>query len=65
MPKHDIKVDLTGAGHGFDVIGRIRTAMRAKGVPDSEITRFTEEAIFGDYSHLLGVCMDWVEVSHA
>lgn len=63
MPKYDVKVDLTGSGHGFDVIDRVRTQLRTKGVSAHEITAFTEEALFGDYSHLLNTCMKYVEVS--
>jgi len=64
VPKHDIKVKLTGYdGNGMAVIGRVRKELRANGVPDEEITRFTEEALFGDYSHLLTTCMKYVEVS--
>lgn len=65
MPKHDITVDLTGAGHGFDVINRVRTELRANGVPSEEIFAFTEECLFGDYERLLRTCRDWVEVAHA
>lgn len=66
MPKHNIKVDLTDTFHGFDVIDRIRTQLRANGVSSEEITEFTEEALFGrDYEHLLSTCTAWVEVAHA
>jgi hypothetical protein len=63
VPKYNVKVNLQGCGHGFDVIERVRTELRANAVPDEEITRFTGEAIFGNYSHLLLTCMDWVKVS--
>lgn len=64
MPKYDVKVKLTGLdGTGMGVIGRVRKELRANDVPDEEITRFTEEALFGDYTHLLTTCMKYVEVS--
>ena len=65
MPKYpDIHVQLSGEdGNGFFIIGRVMKAMRQAKVPKEEITAFSEEAMSGDYDHLLRVCMETVEVS--
>lgn len=64
MPKYNVKVKLTGHdGNAMAVIGRVRKELRASGISAEEITAFTEEALFGDYSHLLNTCMKYVEVS--
>jgi hypothetical protein len=59
-----IKVKLVGHdGNAFAILGRVRSALRAAKVPVEEQQKFMEEAMSGDYSHLLGTCMKWVNVS--
>jgi hypothetical protein len=36
--------------------------MRSAKLPDDEIKQFQDEALSGDYDHLLQTCMAWVEV---
>jgi hypothetical protein len=60
----EITVELSGEdGNAFAVMGAVRKAMRRAGVPAEEIGAFCDEAMSGDYDHLLQTCMAWVEVS--
>lgn len=60
----DIEVQLTGGdGNAFMIMGKVRNALRKAGVEQKEITAFMEDACSGDYDHLLGVCMQWVNVA--
>lgn len=59
----DITVQLTGTdGNAFFIIGAVSSALRRHGVERAEISAFTEEAMSGDYNHLLATCMKWVDV---
>lgn len=60
-PKHpDVVVELVGHdGNAFAIIGRVQRALRAAGI---EPAPFMEEAMAGDYDHLLRTCMEWVTV---
>lgn len=49
-------------GNSMVLLGRTRRAMRKAGVPDDEIEAFSEEAISGDYDHLLQTIMRTVNV---
>ncbi len=63
-PKYpDITVTLTGQdGNAFAVLGRCREAARDAGLSDDEITAFMDEAMVGDYDHLLQTAMSWFEI---
>jgi ABC-type sugar transport system substrate-binding protein len=63
-PKHpDITVTLTGQdGNAFAVLGRCREAAREAGLSEDEIAAFMDEAMAGDYEHLLKTAMRWFEV---
>jgi hypothetical protein len=59
----NIEVELIGEnGNAFYVVGKVQKALRRAGVPAEEITEFANEAMSGDYDHLLQTCMRWVEV---
>ena len=62
--KHpEITVQLTGQdGNAFLILGRVQKAMRRAGVPKEEINEFMTEATEGNYDHLLGTVMRWVDV---
>ncbi len=64
-PKYPkIKVQLSGHdGNAFAIIGKVRNVMRAKKVSEEEIKLFSEEAMSGDYDHLLQTCFKWVDVN--
>lgn len=60
----EVEVQLTGEdGNAFFIISRVRQALRRHGVPDEEIEAFSEEAMSGDYDHVLQTVMKMVEVS--
>ncbi len=64
IPKYpDIIVTLTGHdGNAFAVLGRCREAAAEAGLSDAEIAAFMNEAIAGDYDHLLQTAMRWFEI---
>ena len=60
----EIVVQLTGTdGNAFAILGGVRRAMQAVGVDEAERKRFLNEAIDGDYDHLLATVMRWVTVT--
>ena len=62
MPKADVVVQLEGEdGNAFSIIGRVRKALKRGGHADL-VKAFTEEAMSGDYDHLLQTAMEYVEV---
>jgi len=63
-PKHpDIIVALTGHdGNAFAILGRCRAAARDAGLSEEEIAGFMDEAMAGDYGHLLQTAMRWFEI---
>ena len=63
-PKHpDITVTLTGHdGNALAVLGRCREAAGDAGLSDEEIAAFMDEAMAGDYDHLLQTAMRWFEI---
>ncbi len=54
-PKYpDITVTLAGEdGNAFTVLGHCREAARDAGLSDEEIAAFVDDAMAGDYDHLL------------
>jgi hypothetical protein len=44
------------------ILGSAIRAMRAAQLLDVEIAQFQDEAMSGDYDHLLQTCLKWVEV---
>ncbi len=63
-PKYpNIEVQLTGEdGNAFSVLGSVSKALRQADVSEEEIKEFMDEATAGDYDHLLGTAMKWVDV---
>ena len=63
-PKHpDIIVALTGHdGNAFAILGRCRAAARDAKLSDEEIAAFMDEAMAGDYDHLLQTAMRLFEI---
>ena len=49
-------------GNGFMIASRVRRAMQRAGVSREECEEFFEEALSGDYDHLLQTVMEWVTV---
>jgi len=52
--------DLSGPrGNAFDILARTRRLMKKAGVDSDLIQEFTDEAMKGDYEHLLETVEDW------
>ena len=64
-PKYsDVHVQLTGAdGNAYAIMGAVSQALRRAGVSAEQIQEYTMESTSGDYDHLLGTAMAWVDVS--
>ena len=59
----DVEVTLVGEdGNAFSIMGRVASALRRAGVEQSDIDSFREEAMSGDYDHLLQTVMRTVTV---
>ncbi len=62
--KYNIKVKLVGTnGNAFALMGKVKQALRKAKAPDEDIKAFLDEAMSGDYDHLLQTCMAWVHVT--
>lgn len=62
MSKTGIKVKLIGTdGNAFALIGRVRKALKENGFAHF-VEPFVEEAMSGDYNHLLTVIGDYVDI---
>lgn len=63
-PKYpEITVKLIGQdGNAFSILGQVQKAMKAADLEKIEMDEFLEEAMSGDYNHLLRTVMEWVVV---
>lgn len=63
-PKHpEITVQLSGEdGNAFFILGKVQQAMSRAGLPQTKIDEWRDDAMSGDYDHLLQTCMAWVNV---
>ena len=58
----EVNVQLVGEdGNAFSILGRVSRALRRGGATEEEIKEFHDEATSGDYDHLLGTVLEWVE----
>jgi hypothetical protein len=64
-PKYpDVQVQLVGEdGNAFAIMGRVASALKSAGVPQSEIDEYYEESTSGDYDNLLRTAVKWVAVA--
>lgn len=61
--KYDIEVELVGQdGNAMSIIAKVSSALKRNDVPREEITAYQNEAMSGDYDHLLRTTMSWVKV---
>ena len=61
--KYDIDVQLTGEdGNAFAILAAVVKGLKKAGASPVEVNEFQQEAMSGDYDHLLQVCMRWVNV---
>lgn len=59
-----ITVQLIGQdGNAFNVIGLVSNGLRSGGVSKADRELFIDEAMQGDYDHLLRTCIRWVDVT--
>lgn len=59
----DVTVILTGRdGNAFSVLGSVQDAMRRAGIDKKTISEYLDEAMSGDYDHLLRTTMKYVDV---
>tara|TARA_B100002019_G_C21154916_1_gene540189 strand:+ start:383 stop:592 length:210 start_codon:yes stop_codon:yes gene_type:complete len=59
-----VEVQLSGTdGNAFMLMGRCSKAARQAGIEKSKIDEFTNEAMQGDYDHLLRTCMKYFDVN--
>ena len=64
MPKYSVSVPLIGQdGNAFAILGSVQRALRKAGASKDEINQYMEEAMSGDYNHLLSTTMEWVDVA--
>lgn len=63
--KHpDIEVRLSGEnGNALFLVGIVRRAMGKRGVSLKEQLEFCDEALSGDYDHVLATCRRYVSVN--
>lgn len=60
----EVNVPLVGQdGNAFMIIGAVTRALRQAGASSEEQDEFRNEAMSGDYNHLLQTVMAWVDVS--
>lgn len=57
-----VHVKLTGEdGNAWSIIGRVRQALRKAGL-QAEAEKFADDAMSGDYDHVLQTCFKYVTV---
>ena len=62
--KFDVDVQLTSTdGNAFAILGKVINGIKSAGGTSEDVRAFQDEAMSGDYDHLLRTCMDWVNVS--
>ena len=59
FPKAQVKL-VDEDGNAFSILGRTIKALRHAGATKEDIKQFQEEAMEGDYNHLLQTVMAWV-----
>lgn len=60
------KFSLVGVnGNAFSIIGYTTDAMKEASFSREEIKKYHDEAISGDYNHLLCVSMQWLDKCNA
>ena len=61
--KFDVDVQLTGTdGNAFAILGKVINGIKNAGGTSEDVAAFQNEAMSGDYNHLLRTCMEWVNV---
>jgi hypothetical protein len=59
--KHpEIVVRLAGPANDFSIVDHVTKALRAAGIPNSEIDKFCDEALASEESEPRQICGQWV-----
>ena len=59
----EVEVELVGQdGNAFYIIGTVKKALLRHGLSEEEAKVYTEEAMSGDYNHVLSTTMQWVTI---
>jgi len=59
----EVHVKLVGEdGNALAIISRVQRALQLAGVQEVELKEFIDDAMSGDYDHLLAACTKWVVV---
>ena len=62
-PDKTPEVKLIGEdGNAFAILGSVTKALRKAGADKEYIDKYLNEATAGDYNHVLGVTMEYVDV---
>lgn len=63
QPITDVTVRLIGEnGNAFNILGKVRAALRQAGYDNEFIEEFGRKATSGDYNHLLVVVSEYVNI---
>jgi len=63
-PKFNVEVQLTGEdGNAFFIIGRVMRALKEVGATQAQVDEFMDEAMSGDYDHVLRTVNEWVHIA--
>lgn len=63
-PETTPTVNLIGKdGNAFSIIGKVKKALSKAGADKEYVDQYMDEAMAGDYDHLLCVTMDYVNVT--
>lgn len=66
IPKEEYKPDYTLVGvngNAYAIIGYTSRALKEQGLKD-KVQEMTDKATSGDYNHLLGVCMEYIDMAN-
>ena len=62
-PEQRPKVRLIGEdGNAFSILGTVSKALKSAGADQEYIDQYLKKAMDGDYNHLLGVTMEYIDV---
>lgn len=62
-PLTNVRVRLVGEnGNAFNILGKVRAALRQAGYDNEFIEEFGRKATSGDYNHLLAVVSEYVTI---
>ncbi|MHA1194190.1 MAG: hypothetical protein ACTSP9_18215 [Promethearchaeota archaeon] len=62
-PRLNPEVKLVGEdGNAFAILGKVSKALRKAGADKEYVDSYLHKAMDGDYDHLLGVTMEYVDV---